>query len=117
MAKKVTCTKRRAKVIALGRNFLDVARFKQFLDHSVNVLDTGTRSKLLRCYTGCLDGLIKIEINVVKVLDNGLAICRFRCRGLLEESLLAPAECLKEIKPVSIKTVPHRNEFERLAHV
>lgn len=115
MAKKASCTKKRAEVIVLGRNFLDVAKFKHFLDHSENLLDTITRNKLQRCYGACLDGLTKIEVNVVGILDNGLAVCKFRCRGLLEESVQSPAKCLAVIKPVPIKKVPHRNELDHLA--
>lgn len=103
--------------IVLGRNFLDVEKFKKFLSKSRNFFDNKTYKGLQNCCTRCMSGVSRIEVKVESTTDTGLAYCTFYCRGANAEYLYASADCLTAISPVPMKVHRKRDEFARLAQM
>lgn len=100
-----------APTITLGRNFMNVALFKKFLKESRHLFDEAVYKKLNSDKDRCLTGSPIIEVTVRQICDNGLAECHFFGRGVNIETLYAPAECLRAIKPVLAKvTAVKHNE-------
>jgi len=104
MAKKVV-----TPAITLGRNNLNIAEFKKFLDGQQGILSVVDAGKFNRCYERCLSEYPspRIEVKVEQVLSNGLAFCIFYGRGAATafEILHVPAHCLEEVMPIRIPAV------------
>ena len=116
MAKNANVVKPGAQnKIVLGRNFLDVARFKKFPHQSRGIFDNKTYKELQSCYERCMQGTPKIEVKVEGITDTGLANCTFYCRGSQGEFLYASADCLTAIKPALMNVHHQRDEFSHLS--
>lgn len=106
-----------AKVVTLGRNFLNVASFKEFLKQNRQLFSEQEYNMFKGCSDRCLTGTPTIEVTVEAIFDNGLAQCHFFSRGVNMEVLHAPAACLRAIKPVPerVHSVQQNHERDYLA--
>ncbi|MCK9345073.1 MAG: hypothetical protein M0P64_03040 [Candidatus Pacebacteria bacterium] len=103
----------------LGRNFLNVTAFSNFLNQPSMEAAIGAKgyAKSKSCLDLCLKGQKIQEVMVVGVSEGGLATCEFYARGGRKEVLFASAGCLSAIKPVVAKPAVSNvyQELDRLA--